>query len=299
MRPGSILICGVGGVGAAWAAAMGAVSPDIVDILVIDGDPGSEPPAPAQWIPLNPSLAGVGTAGVPDLGRMRMEEHVPLLDDLLLDVDLLILVGALGGGSATGAMSVIAQRANRSGTLTIGLVGLPFPYQPERLNRARATLPELREILDLCIEIRLDRLSQVGYERGLEWLDGAGWIPDMVSGLCATLARQGLINLDLSDLRTIVARGESRSTLICATGDAADVDRLWRAALESPLDSLVPGECTTCLLHIEGGAWLTVAQLDAIADRFTDFLAEDATVILGARLDRELESEARIVGVIS
>ncbi len=299
MQPGSILICGVGGVGAAWAAAIGAATPEIVDLLVIDGDPSTEPLAPAQWIPLNPSLEGVGTAGVPDLGRLRMEEHVPLLDEILLDVDLLILAGALGGGAATGAMPVIAQRANRSGTLTVGLVGLPFPYQSERLNRARSALPELREILDLCVEVRLDRLSLVGYERGQDWLDGAGWIADMASGLCATLARQGLINLDLSDLRTIVAKGGPRSTLICATGDAADVERLWRTALESPLDTLVPGECTTCLLHIEGGAWLTVAQLDAIAERFTGLLAADATVILGARLDRELDSEARIVGVIS
>ncbi|HIF03864.1 MAG TPA: hypothetical protein EYQ80_00130 [Candidatus Poseidoniales archaeon] len=59
------------------------------------------------------------------------------------------------------------------------------------------------------------------------------------------------------------------------------------------------GCASGCLLQVEGGPHMTLKQVEAVADAFTTGLAEDAQVIIGARVTPELGERMRVVAVVS
>ena len=59
------------------------------------------------------------------------------------------------------------------------------------------------------------------------------------------------------------------------------------------------GGATGGLLQVEGGPHMTLKQVDAVADAFTDGLSIDAQVIIGARVSPDLEERMRVVAVVS
>ena len=299
MEAASLLVAGVGGLGCRWARAAAERSEDLVDLLLVDAEPsGLASERPAHRLPLGETLSAHGTAGLPPLAAARMESMAPLVDRVLEPVELLIVLVGLGGGAGSGAAIELVRRARRAGVLVLTVAGLPFPQQVARRAVARAALAELEEASHACVQVSLERLAWQARERDTEWLDGGGWIQDLVDGLVRTLARVGLINLDLSDLRAVLAH-PGASTLLVAEADIERADELWPRALEAPLASLEVGGAQGCLLQVEGGPEMTVAHLDAVGEVFTRGLDEDALVILGARTSDPLRGRLRVVAVAS
>jgi cell division GTPase FtsZ len=53
------------------------------------------------------------------------------------------------------------------------------------------------------------------------------------------------------------------------------------------------------LIQVEGGLGMTIGQVDAVANTFTDALDADAQVILGARVSEDLEDTIRVVTLLA
>ncbi len=100
------------------------------------------------------------------------------------------------------------------------------------------------------------------------------------------------------DLRAVVGH-TGEATLLVAEGDATDPEALFRSALASPLAGLQVEGASGCLLQIEGGRRMTVAQVNSVADAFTRGFSDDSQVILGARMADELDGRMRVVAVVS
>ena len=66
----------------------------------------------------------------------------------------------------------------------------------------------------MCVQISLDRLAIMSRERGLDWQKESGWIEDLATGVIQTLAKVGLINLDLMDLRSMYLKMEVLQCLL-------------------------------------------------------------------------------------
>ena len=113
-----------------------------------------------------------------------------------------------------------------------------------------------------------------------------------------TLAKVGLINLDLMDLRAIVSK-TGASTLLVAEGHCDEADELYRRARSSPLAALSVDGAKGCLLQVEGGPHMTLKQVEGVANAFTQVLSPDAQVIIGARVSPELGDRMRVVAVVS
>ena len=182
--------------------------------------------------------------------------------------------------------------------LVISVAAMPFEAQMERQKIAEDTLPRLSKVSHVCVELSLDRMAWQARERGVDWQQGSAWVGELAEGLMRTLANVGLINLDLMDLRAIVSKSGG-STLLVAEGHCDEAQELYLRARSSPLAAMSVGGATGCLLQVEGGPHMTLKQVEAVADAFTDGLSIDAQVILGARVSPDLEERMRVVAVVS
>lgn len=76
---------------------------------------------------------GFGTNGDPELGCAAAEESRVEIREMFADADLVILVTAMGGGTGTGAIPVIAQIANEL-CLLAAIIIQPFATESEKIK---------------------------------------------------------------------------------------------------------------------------------------------------------------------
>ncbi|MBT7938630.1 MAG: hypothetical protein HN696_05655 [Euryarchaeota archaeon] len=301
MRAGGeadILIAGVGGLGCAWAIQAHKKVAANVDLLLIDHPGVERQEAKAHRLDLGVDGHDAGCASLSQLAHQRMRAHGPNTEVIMQPIELVILMAGLGGGAGSGAAPEFARQARARGALVLSIAALPFESQIARAEVAAKALKELEESSDVCVRLMLDRLAWQARERGADWRKGAHWIVELVDGIVQTICRMGLINLDLMDLRAVVER-KGKATMLVAQAPASEPLEVFAKALKSPLDDLAIIGARSCLLQIEGGRGMTVAQVEAVSNAFTQGLHPDALVILGARMSPELEGQLRAVAVVS
>ncbi|MGH7803026.1 MAG: hypothetical protein ACREQJ_01655, partial [Candidatus Binatia bacterium] len=112
-------------------------------------------------------VLGVGTAGIGTLASMKRNglrefdfaaidtaaiEPMDRLRAHLVGTDLLVIVGALGGETAEGAIPIIAATARETGAMTVALVTLPYLSEgAERIQRAVAAWRPLLASVDAVV----------------------------------------------------------------------------------------------------------------------------------------------------
>jgi len=72
---------------------------------------------------------GLGSGADPEVGRTAAEESYDKLKDLLFDTDMVFITAGMGGGTGTGASSIIAEIAKEVGALTVAVVTKPFSFE--------------------------------------------------------------------------------------------------------------------------------------------------------------------------
>jgi cell division protein FtsZ len=299
MESSQILIAGVGGLGCAWAKRAYEKCDRGADVVLIDADDSSLTGCEsAHVLRLGHTLDSVGCAALPPLAEQRMRGLAPLVRTILEDVELVVLLVGLGGGSGTGAGHEFARQARQSGAVVLSVAALPFDVQETRAKIAEEGLERLQQNAHITVQLSLERLARQAREKGTAWQMGAEWIEDLVDGLVRTLLRMGLINLDLMDLRAIVDH-EGGATMLVGVGRADEPEEILNSAMMAPLAELDVGGAKGCLIQIEGGRGMTIGQVETVASLFTAALDIDAQVILGARVSEDLHDSIRVVTLLS
>ncbi len=299
MESSQILIAGVGGLGCAWAKRAYEKCDRGADVVLIDADDSSLSGCDsAHVLRLGHTLDSVGCAALPPLAEQRMRGLAPLVRTILEDVELVVLLVGLGGGSGTGAGHEFARQARQSGAVVLCVAALPFDVQETRAKIAEEGLERLQQNAHITVQLSLERLARQAREKGTAWQMGAEWIEDLVDGLVRTLLRMGLINLDLMDLRAIVDT-EGGATMLVGVGRADEPEEILNSAMMAPLAELDVSGAKGCLIQIEGGRGMTIGQVETVASLFTAALDIDAQVILGARVSEDLHDTIRVVTLLS
>ena len=297
MHDGALLIVGVGGIGCRWAKVAHSEMESYADLLLVDSDSSSFDEYPsASTIHIGPEEVNQGI--MPELSSSWASEYAHVFSKMLDRAELVLISTVLGGGVGGGASVWIAEQARSSGALVVTIAGLPFEDQVSRMRWARLSRPRLESASHATIGISLSSLAQRSVKRGIPWQDGGGWISSLVTGLIRTQARMGVINLDLMDLRTILAQA-GRSTVLVGEGLAVDANRIFRSAFDAPLERIDIANAAACLLHIEGGNAVSLGDFDQIAEAFTKGLHDNCNVIYGASIDKEMSGEVRVIAVLS
>src|SRR3989344_4449134 len=75
---------------------------------------------------------GLGVGGDADIGLQAAEESIEKIKELLIDSDMVFITAGMGGGTGTGASSVVAKIAKETGALTVAIVTKPFHFEGTR-----------------------------------------------------------------------------------------------------------------------------------------------------------------------
>ena len=182
---------------------------------------------------------GLGAGADPEKGRQAALEAKEELASAIEGTDMLFIAAGMGGGTGTGAASVIAQIARDAGVLTVAVVTKPYEFEgAKRMLHADQGIEALSEWVDSLIVIPNEKLSEVyggensifsSFDNANEVLKGA------VKGIAEIITIRGFINVDFADVKTVMSgRGKAMMGSGCATGDNR-AEEAVQGALNSPL----------------------------------------------------------------
>ncbi|MDJ0512402.1 MAG: cell division protein FtsZ [Methyloceanibacter sp.] len=242
---------------------------------------------------------GLGAGSKPEIGAAAAEEAMADVKAHLVGCHMAFITAGMGGGTGTGAAPVIARASREEGILTVGVVTKPFQFEgSRRMRAAEAGIEELQKYVDTLLIIPNQNLFRVANEK-TTFTDAFGMADDVLrSGVgCITdlMVKEGLINLDFADVRTIMAgMGKAMMGTGEASGERRAIDAA-EAAISNPLlDDVCMKGSSGLLVSITGGSDLTLYEVDEAASRIRTEADEDANIIVGATYDDELDGVIRV-----
>lgn len=301
-----ITVIGVGGGGGNAVNNMIASGLDGVHFVVANTDAQALVSSSAEHrVQLGVNVTeGLGAGSRPEIGEAAAEEA---LDDIRAHVagcHMVFVAAGMGGGTGTGAISVIARVAKEMGILVVGVVTKPFQFEGSRRSRiAEAGIVELRQFVDTLIVIPNQNLFRIANDKTT--FAEAFILADQVlySGIACIvdlIVKDGLINLDFADVRTVMS---GMGAAMMGTGEASGEGRAVAAAEEAIanplLDDLSLRGARGLLLSIIGGHDLTLYEVDEAASRVREEVDPDANIIVGATFDDTLGDRVRVSIVAS
>ena len=225
---------------------------------------------------------GLGAGGDPSTGRRCAEAGREMIKRIVTGSDLVFIASGLGGGSGTGICPIVAEEAKAAGALVVGIVTTPFHVERrQRMSRALEGLESLRRVADAVLVLDNNRLLQ--YVPNLP-LDEAFSIMDqlvaeIVKGIVETITLPSLINLDFSDIRSIMSNG-GVTMMLYGESDRGP-EEVVHEALNHPLLDVDISGATGVLIHVTGGQYMTLESASQVVDLMTSRVSDDANVIWG------------------
>ena len=245
---------------------------------------------------------GLGAGANPEVGRQAALEDRDRITEMIAGADMVFITAGMGGGTGTGAAPVIAQAAKELGILTVAVVTKPFHFEAKRrMTIAEQGIEELSKHVDSLIIIPNSKLPEVmgsdalllnAFKAANDVLQGA------VQGIAELITRQGLINVDFADVRTVMSE---MGQAVMGAGQAKGEDRAImavQAAIGSPLleEVNLQGACGV-LVNITAGMNMTMKEFEEIGSAVADLASDDATVVIGTVIDPEIGDELRVTVV--
>lgn len=243
---------------------------------------------------------GLGAGGDPELSRKCAEADAGLLKKEIGENELVFIVGGMGGGTGTGAMPTIARIAKENGAIVVAMVTYPFNIERVRLKTAQRGIQELVGIADTVVVIDNNRL--LAYAPNLP-LNQAFELADSittraVTGISDTIMFPSLINVDYADVKAIMQNG-GVAFISLGEGNGHDkVENAIKTTLEHPLLDVDYEGAKGALIHLEGGADLTLGDAIKIGEGITSSFDPEANIKVGARVNPELRNSVRVTSIV-
>lgn len=305
MKP-RIIVVGVGGGGGNAVNNMMAAGLTGVKFIAANTDAQALSVSSAESrLQLGAKLTdGIGAGAKHEIGEAAAEEALEDIRAALAGAHMVFIAAGMGGGTGTGAAPVIARIAKEFGILTVAVVTKPFLFEgKKRMKVAEAGIAELKRHVDTLIVIPNQNLFNVANDRTA--FAEAFVLADQVlySGVACIVdlvVKDGLINLDLADVRTVL---NGMGTAMMGTGEASGEQRAIVAAKDAIynplLDDVTLKGAKSMLLSISGGSDLTLFEVHDAVDCVRAELDVDANIIFGATLDDGLSGRIRVSIVAS
>ncbi|OIO20894.1 cell division protein FtsZ [Candidatus Micrarchaeota archaeon CG1_02_47_40] len=244
---------------------------------------------------------GLGAGGYPDTGAKAAEVDRGMLEKELEGAHLVFLCAGMGGGTGTGAAPVIAQVAKEQGAITVAMVTYPFNLERARRSKADEGIAKLRAHVDSVIILDNNRLVKLVPNLPMnEAFSVADEIlAKAIGGLVWTITQPSLINIDFADVRSIVQGG---GVGFIAVGEGKGTDKVRGAAegvLKNKLLDVDYEGANGALIHISGGADLTLGDAIKAGEIITEKMDAQANIKWGARLIPGYDGKIEIVAIVT
>jgi len=245
---------------------------------------------------------GLGCGGDPQRGREAAKESLVDLKKAISSADMVFVIAGLGGGTGSGAASVIAQLAKETGAVVIGVVTMPFESEKARIDKAEFALQELRDITDTTIVLDNGRLVDIAGQLPIEQAFAVAneLVSTMIKGIVETITLPSLINLDYADVSAIMKNGGVAVIGIGESDSQSDrVNEAVKQALTHPLLDVDYEGATGALIHVTCGPDLKLEEFDVIGRTVSESLSPEAQVIIGARISKDFVGKVRVITIMT
>jgi len=296
-----ILVLGIGGAGGNAINAMIEGGMQGVEFVAVNTDAQDLKMSKADArIQIGTSLTkGLGAGAKHDIGQAAADESLNEIINFLQGANMIFITAGMGGGTGTGASSVIARAARELNILTVGVITLPFSYEgPKRMRRAIEGMNELKKHLDTSIVVPNQNLFKVASET-TTFEDSFHLSNDVlnhgVQSITDLMVKPGIINLDFADVETVMS---SMGKAMMGTGEAEGENRSLTAtdlALNNPLiDDYSLKGAKGLLVNITGGKDITLFEVDQAVNKIRAEVDPEAELIFGAIKDESLNGKMRV-----
>ena len=249
---------------------------------------------------------GLGAGAIPQVGEAAAKENEREIRDFLNGANIVFVTAGMGGGTGTGSAHYAARLAKELKALTIGVVTMPFKAEGEvRMENALDGLERLRRLCDTTIVIPNDKLLELVPKLPV---DAAFKVADeilmqTIRGLTEIITKPGLVNLDYSDIMTVMNEGGVAFVGMGESDEADPDDRIQAAideALNSPLLGEIDlGEAKGALIRVVGGPDMTVSEAQQAAEVVGQRINKHARLIWGCSVDPTIEGEVRVLLIVT
>lgn len=250
------------------------------------------------------STRGLGAGAIPQIGEASTRESEDDIVNVLGRTDMLFVTAGMGGGTGTGGAHVIAGIGKREKSLVISIVTLPFSSEGRlRMENALYGFENLRKDSDTTIVIPNDKLLKLVPRLPL---DEAFRVADQIlmeglKGLTEIITRPGLVNIDYSDVKTIMSGG-GIAMIGIGESEASGQNRVEDAvqkAISSPLIDADISEARGVLVRVVGDGSMTVSEAEAAVRLVHERVNQNARIIWGASVDESMRGVIKVLIVVT
>ena len=260
--------------------------------------------APKKMLIGRRATKGLGAGALPEVGENAARENDEELRAYLEGAHIVFVTAGMGGGTGTGSASVVAEMAKEAGALVMGIVTMPFKAEGRvRFENAHKGMNKLKNVCDTTIVIQNDKLLELVPRLPL---DAAFKVADeilmnSIKGITEVVTKPGLVNLDYSDLMTIMENGGVAMIGIGSSDDDRErVELAVNEALDSPLlGEIDVAEAKGALVRIVGGGDMSIAEAQQAAELVSGKISPNARIIWGCTVDPALGKDVQILLVIT
>ncbi len=247
----------------------------------------------------NKLTRGLGAGANPEVGFNAAEESRDEIRKLLAETDMLFITAGMGGGTGTGAASVVAQIAKELNILTVGVVSKPFIFENKlRMKNAEFGIQKLKEFTDTIIVIPNQKLLSI-CPRDMSFLDAFKKADEILyyatEGISTIITETGYVNVDFSDVKTVM---RERGGAIMGTGISGGEKRAQEAAqmaISSPLlDDISISGAKGVLINISCNMSTSLKEIEEAATIVNNVAGDEANVIVGTCLNEALGEKIRV-----
>ena len=245
---------------------------------------------------------GLGAGSEPRLGEEAARENEAEIKKALQNCDMIFVTCGLGGGTGTGSAPVVAEIAKKLGALTVGVVTMPFSMEGHRrYENAVVGLEKMEQVVDTLIVIPNDKLLELAPELPLHTAFKVAdeILTNSVKGIAELVTKAGLVNLDFADIRAVMKGG---GVALIGVGESDTENRAVEAvekAITNPLLDVDISGANGALINVIGGEDMTLDEARKVVETITEKLDEDARVIWGAQIYKDMEKTIRTMLIVT
>jgi len=303
-----IAVIGVGGAGCNMIDHMITEGCSKVNLIVANTDLQvlnlSKAPKKIQ---LGPKLTrGRGAGADPEIGKNSALESYEFIKESLIGSDIVFISAGLGGGTGTGAASIVAAAVKEIGALSIAVVTKPFSWEGARVGLANIGLEELRKVSDSVIVVSNDKLLGV-VDKDATWEDSFKIVDNIlyqaVNGMSEVILKSGSrkdFNTDIADIKTIMSyRGMALIGIGKAKGENAAFNALENAINSPLLEKIALNGAQGILIHFTISPKFSILAVNDIMQTVKQTINSNPNIIFGSTLDKNMESDETKITIVA
>lgn len=247
---------------------------------------------------------GLGAGANPNMGANAAKESIDKIREYINGADMLFVTAGMGGGTGTGAAPIIAEAAKELGVLVVGVVTTPFGFEMrKRMATAQEGIANLKKNVDALLIVENQKLLELDNGLKMKIVDAYKKVDEVlrqaVQGVTDLITKEGFVNLDFADIKTILKAPENGGATIAimGMGEGEGEGRARKAAeqaINSPLMTLDLSGAKGMLLNVTTGPEITLGEMTEAADIIQTTADADAQVIWGHVIDDSLGDKVHV-----